>query len=98
VQNNSALGVEFSPEAYSSSLYFEILKMSRLLWGWYIDNYIINYSWVKQENIVKLKQNGLSVYQTEYRKTTLIALPRLSYIIFNRQVMTKQHCLCCKKS
>jgi len=41
---------------------------------------------------MKLKRymhNGLSVYQTKYCKTTFLALPRLSYIIFNRPVVGK---------
>jgi len=33
-QNNSALGVEVNPEAYSCTLCFEILKyLAVLLWG-----------------------------------------------------------------
>ena len=31
--------------------------------------------------------NGLSFYQTTYCKTAFLALPRLSYIIFNRPVV-----------
>jgi len=33
--------------------------------------------------------NGLSIYQTKYGKTTFLALPRLSYIIFNHPVVGK---------
>jgi len=33
--------------------------------------------------------NGLSIYETKYCKTTCLALPRLSYIIFNRSVVDK---------
>jgi len=33
--------------------------------------------------------NGLSIYQTKYCKTMFVALPRLSYIIFNRPVVGK---------
>jgi len=33
--------------------------------------------------------NGLSIYQTKYRKTTFFALPRLCYIIFNRPLVGK---------
>jgi len=33
--------------------------------------------------------NGLSTYQTKYCKITFLALPRLSYIIFNRPVVGK---------
>jgi len=36
-----------------------------------------------------MQLNGLSFYQTTYCKTTFIALPRLSYIIFNRPVVGK---------
>jgi len=32
---------------------------------------------------------GLSIYQTKYCKTTFLALPCLSYIIFNRPVVGK---------
>jgi len=41
---------------------------------------------------MKLKQymnNGFTTYQTKYSKTTFLALPRLSYIIFNRPVKGK---------
>jgi len=31
--------------------------------------------------------NGLSIYQTKYCKTTFLALPCLSYILFNRPVV-----------
>jgi len=31
----------------------------------------------------------LSIYQIKYCKTTFLALPRLSYIIFNRQIFDK---------
>jgi len=51
----------------------------------------IDYRRVKPENI-KLKHymyNGLSIYQTKRCKTTILALPRLSYIIFNRRVVGK---------
>jgi len=44
--------------------------------GIYIDKYINNYSRVKAENIIKLKHymhNGLSIYQTQYCKTTFFA-------------------------
>jgi len=34
-------------------------------------------------------RNVLSVYQNKYCKTTFLALPRLSYIIFNRPVVGK---------
>jgi len=37
-------------------------------------------------------QNGLSIYQTKYCKTTFLVLTRLSYITFNCQVMGKKHC------
>jgi len=33
--------------------------------------------------------NGLSIYQTKYCKSTFLALPRLSYVIFNRPVVSK---------
>jgi len=33
--------------------------------------------------------NGLSTYQIKYSKTTFLALPCLSYIIFNRPVVGK---------
>ena len=33
--------------------------------------------------------NGLSIYQTKCCKTTFLALPRLSYITFNRPVVGK---------
>jgi len=33
--------------------------------------------------------NGLSIYQTNYCKTTFLALPRLSYTISNRPVVGK---------
>jgi len=33
--------------------------------------------------------NGLSIYRNKYRKTMFLALPRLSYIIFNRPVGDK---------
>jgi len=90
LQNNSGLGVEVNPEAYSCTQCFEI-KKNRLL-GWYGHKYIKNYSRVKRENIIKLKHymhNGLSIYQTKCCKTTFLALSRLSYIIFNRPVVCK---------
>jgi len=34
--------------------------------------------------------NGLSFYQTTYCKTTILALIRLSYIIFNRPLVDKK--------
>jgi len=61
----------------------------------YIDKYmkyINNYNRVKPENITKLKlymHNGLSIYQSKYCKTTFIALPCLSYILFDRPVVGK---------
>ena len=90
VQNNSALGVEVKSETYSRTLCFEIFKKFGSLWGWHIDKYINNYSRVRHENIIKLKRymhNGLSINQTKYYKTTFVALPRLSCITFNRQVV-----------
>jgi len=33
--------------------------------------------------------NGLSIYQTKYCKTTFLALPCLSYTLFNRPVVGK---------
>jgi len=33
--------------------------------------------------------NGLSIYQTKYCKTTFLAFPCLSYILFNRPVVGK---------
>jgi len=33
--------------------------------------------------------NGLSIYPTKYCTTTFLALPRLSYIVFNRPVVNK---------
>jgi len=57
LQNNSALGVEFTPEAYSSILRFEIKKKWLFNFeGWYIDKYINDYSRVKPENIMKLRR------------------------------------------
>jgi len=47
---------------------------------------------VKPENIIKLKRymhNGLSIYQTKYSKTTFLAVPCLSSILFNRPVVGK---------
>jgi len=41
---------------------------------------------------MKLKHyahNGLSIYQTKYCKTTFLALPCISYILFNRPVAGK---------
>ena len=41
---------------------------------------------------MKLKQyvhNELSIYQTKHRKTTFLALPRVSSITFNRPVVGK---------
>jgi len=58
----------------------------------YIDKYINEYSRVKPENIIKLKHymhDALSFYQTKYFETTFLALPHLSYIIFNRPVVGK---------
>jgi len=49
---------------------------------------------LKPENIMKLKHymhNLLSIYQTQYCKTTFLALIPLSYIILNRPVVEKQH-------
>jgi len=40
--------------------------------------YIINYSIVKPENIIKLKHylhNGSSIYQNKYCETTFLAYP-----------------------
>jgi len=51
--------------------------------------YINDYSRVKPENIIKLKHYmymRLSIYQTEYYKTTFLALSRLSY---NRPLVGK---------
>jgi len=56
------------------------------------DKYFNHYSRVKPENIIKLKNymhNGLSIDQNKYCKTTFLALPRVSYIIFNRPVVGK---------
>jgi len=39
-------------------------------------------------------QNGLSIYQTKYYKTTFLALPCLSYVILNRPVVGKTTLLC----
>jgi len=33
--------------------------------------------------------NGLTIYQTEYCKTTFRALPHLAYLIFNCPVVAK---------
>jgi len=91
--NNPAFGFAVNPEAYSCTLLFELKKIWLFNFGeWYIDKYINNYSRVKPENIIKLKHytlNGLSIYQTKYCKTTFLALPRLSYIIFNCPVVGK---------
>jgi len=60
--------------------------------GSYIDKYINDFSRIKPENIIKLKQymyNGLSIYQTKYCNTTYLALPSQSYIIFNRPAVGK---------
>jgi len=90
LQNNSALGVEVNPEAYSCTLIFQILK--------YL---IINISSPKlnkyittvQSNLrTKLKlymHKGLSIYQTKYCKTTFLVSPCLCYILFNRPVVGK---------
>jgi len=40
--------------------------------------------------------NGLSIYQTKYCQTTFVALPCLSYIIFNRPVVVKTKLFCQK--
>jgi len=56
------------------------------------DKYFNHYSRVKPENIIKLKNymhNGLSIDQNKYCKTTFLALPRVSYIMFNRPVVGK---------
>jgi len=86
MQNNSALGVEVNPEAYSRTLCFEILKYLVVqLWEWHINKYINNYSRVKPENIIKFKHymhNGLSIYQTKYFKTTFLASPCLCYCTY----------------
>ena len=40
--------------------------------------YITNYSWLKPENIMKLKHylhNELSIYQNKYCETTFLAYP-----------------------
>jgi len=34
-------------------------------------------------------RNGLSICQTKYCETMFLALPRIAYIIFNRQVVVK---------
>jgi len=47
---------------------------------------------VKHENAIKLKHymyNALSIYQTKYCKNTFLAVPRLSYITSNHQVVGK---------
>jgi len=36
-------------------------------------------------------QNGLSIYQNMYCKTTFLALTHLSYITFNYQAVGKKH-------
>jgi len=54
---------------------------------------------MKPENIIKLKHYmycGLSIYKTKYSKTTFLALPRLSYTIFNRPVVGRA--TLCQKS
>jgi len=38
----------------------------------------------------------LSIYQTKYSKNTFLALPCLSYITFNREVVGKTALLCQK--
>jgi len=75
LQNHSALGAEVNPEVYSCTLNFE-----KEIWLFnFGDNILIstfnNYSRVKPENIIKLKyymQNGLSIYQNKYCKTTFL--------------------------
>jgi len=65
LQNNSALAVEVTPEAYSCILSFKIIKNLVVeLLGWYIDKCINNYSRVKPEDIIKQKDymhHGLSI-------------------------------------
>jgi len=51
-------------------------------------------------SFTKLKHymhGGLRIYETKYCKTKFLALPRLSYIIFNRPVAGKT-ILVCQKS
>jgi len=92
LQNNLTLDVEVITEAYSCTICFVIKKKFVVNFVILISTLITTVeSGVKHENIIKLKcyMYELSIYQTKYCKNTFLALTRLSYITFNRQVVSK---------